>query len=192
MESLWIQHVNGQIDPAFVLSYPILHYDDYRVVGLPTRWRSRGLRKKPAGSTLPQMLQMHRSIQVSKTSRASRGSTNARLSTAKGVAVRDAKHPHRCRVVVCMWVPGHQPIAHSLSNICLVKLLHHELSEWRAVGMAWNGGQWEQASELFDRMLWEGVQRNTIAYTGNFSLVFPGPLLLRPWYLFPGPPWPFL
>ena len=38
-----------------------------------------------------------------------------------------------------------------------------------ATGACENGGQWEQASGLFERMLGEGVQRNPIVYSAAIS-----------------------
>jgi hypothetical protein len=92
-------YIQGAIDPAALPDIPVLEYDVFRLEGLATRWESRVLRKRPAGSITPQLLSVVTVAGVAKpTSKATRGCDGARSSTSQPVAVKDAKHPHECRI----------------------------------------------------------------------------------------------
>ena len=83
-------YINGACDQASVPDIPCLDYGNFRVDGLPARWESRVLRKRPASSITPQL--------ISSVSTRTRGCAGARPSTSQAVDRKDAKHPHECRV----------------------------------------------------------------------------------------------
>ena len=76
-----------------------MEYSAFLVEGVSPRWESRVLRKRPAVNLTPQLLfPVSVSGQASSSTRATRGCHGARTSTSKSVKVKDAKHPHECRV----------------------------------------------------------------------------------------------
>ena len=49
-------YIDGARDQASVPDIPCLDYANFRVDGLPARWESRVLRKRPASSITPQLI----------------------------------------------------------------------------------------------------------------------------------------